>query len=78
MELAILAGRSVAGDRWIITSWEGCRAVAGNSKCPCLHSDPPMWECEPGQTVTARGWMSFYEGTNIEAEFRRLQGVMWR
>jgi len=78
LEKPFAACRSVEGDRWIITSWEGCRAVGGNSKCPCLHSDPPMWECEPGQTVTARGWMSFYEGTDIEAEFRRLQGVMWR
>jgi hypothetical protein len=72
------ACRSVEGNRWIITTWEGCREVATNSKCPCLHSDPPLWVCEPGETVRARGWLTFYEGTDIEEEFRRLEKLVLR
>lgn len=72
------ACRSAAGNRWIITAWDECRGVDGNTLCPCLHSDPPLWECEPGQTVNARGWLSFYEGMDIEAEFQRLEKIMWR
>jgi hypothetical protein len=72
------ACRSVEGDRWIITAWDDCLTVLANPSCPCMHSHPTLPECAPGQTVTARGWLSFYEGTDIDAEFRRLDAVMYR
>lgn len=72
------ACRSAKGDRWIIAAWKDCRHVEANPACPCMHSHPMLSECEPGETVTGRGWLSFYEGTDIDAEFRRLEEVMWR
>jgi len=71
------AARNAAGDRWIITAWSHCHRPWGNARCPCLHSDPKFPDCEPGETKTLRGWLSFYEGTEIESEFQRLAKMNW-
>jgi len=63
--------------RWIITAWQPCQRAWGNASCPCLHSDPKFPDCEPGQTVRIRGWLSFYEGTDIEAELARIENIAW-
>jgi len=34
---------------------------------------PVVEDCPPGQTKVVRGWLSFYEGTDIEAELARLK-----
>ena len=73
-----VACRSEGGHRWIITAWEPCDRVWGNPPCPCLHSDPKFPDCAPGETKTLRGWLSFYEGTDIQAEFRRLDSLNWK
>jgi hypothetical protein len=66
------ACKSADGKRWIITAWEPLHRTWANSKCPCLHSDPKFPDCLPGQTVWVRGWLSFYEGADVKAEFKRL------
>jgi len=73
-----VACRDTDGKRWIITAWEGCHNPWGNPKCPCFHSDPKFPDLEPGQTHRLRGWLSFYEGTDIEAEFQRIEKTGWR
>jgi hypothetical protein len=73
-----VACRSSDGKRWIITAWESCDRPWGNAKCPCFHSDPKFPDTEPGQTHRLRGWLSFYEGTDIEAEFKRIEATGWR
>ncbi len=72
------ACRSNGGKRWIITAWEGCYNPWGNAGCPCFHSDPKFTDLEPGETKQLRGWLSFYEGTDIEAEFKRIEETGWR
>jgi len=72
------ACRSVDGKRWIITAWENCHNPWGNEKCPCFHSDPKFPDLVPGQTYRLRGWLSFYEGTDIEKEFKRIEATGWR
>jgi hypothetical protein len=64
-------------NRWIITAWEPCHRAWGNAPCPCLHSDPRFPDCEPGQTVRLRGWLSFYEGTHIQSELARIAETGW-
>ena len=64
--------------RWIITAWEPCQRVWGNPPCPCLHSDPKFPDCEPGKTARLRGWLSFYEGEDIDTELRRIDRLGWR
>jgi len=73
-----VACRSDDGKRWIITAWEGCHRPWGNAKCPCFHSDPKFPDLEPGETKRLRGWLSFYEGTDINAEFKRIEETGWR
>ncbi|MFO0879797.1 MAG: polysaccharide deacetylase family protein [Gemmataceae bacterium] len=69
------ACKDATGRRWIITGWERCGRAWGNPPCPCLHADPIVEDCPPGQTRGVRGWLSFYEGTDIEAELKRLKAV---
>jgi hypothetical protein len=63
--------------RWIITAWRPNHRAWGNERCPCLHSDPQFPDCPPGQTVHVRGWLSFYEGTDLAAELARLERLRW-
>jgi len=71
------ACRSDDGHRWVITAWTPCQRVWGNQKCPCLHADPQFPDCPPGATRHVRGWLSFYEGTDIQGEFDRIQRTGW-
>jgi hypothetical protein len=73
-----VACRSGNGKRWIITAWENCNNPWGNEKCPCFHSDPKFPDMEPGQSYRLRGWLSFYEGTDIKKEFKRIEATGWR
>ncbi|WP_435005360.1 polysaccharide deacetylase family protein [Tundrisphaera lichenicola] len=60
-----------SGRRWIITAWEGCKRAWGNAACPCLHSDPRIPDCPPGESKSVTGWSWFYEGSDIQAELKR-------
>ncbi len=71
------ATRSKNGKRWIITAWEPCDRTWGNHLVPCMHSDPKFPDCPPGQTRRLKGWLSFYEGSDIESEFRRIDARGW-
>jgi hypothetical protein len=73
-----VACRNAAGNRWIITAWENCTRAWGNSPCPCMHSDPQFPDCPPGETRRLQGWLSFYEGTEIDAELRRIDELNWQ
>ncbi len=73
-----VACRSASGNRWLITAWEGCDRPWGNERCPCFHSDPKFPDLEPGQQTRLRGWLSFYEGPDIRAEFARIEATGWR
>jgi hypothetical protein len=73
-----VACRNEAGNRWIITAWENCVRPWGNAPCPCMHSDPQFPDCAPGETQRLHGWLSFYEGSDIEAELERINSLPWR
>jgi peptidoglycan/xylan/chitin deacetylase (PgdA/CDA1 family) len=61
------AVRSASGNWWILTEWEKPWRVWTNRRCPCMHSDPTLPDCAPGQTVRVRGRLWFHEGENIES-----------
>ena len=73
-----VACKSDDGTRWIITAWDPCDRAWGNAPVPCLHSDPKFPDCAPGDARRLRGWLSFYEGTNIQSEFERIEQIGWR
>ncbi len=66
------ACRSEDGRHWIITAWDPLDGVWQNPPVPCFHSNPRFPDCPPGQTVRARGWLSFYEGEDLDGELRRI------
>jgi hypothetical protein len=73
-----VACRDRDGRRWIITAWEPCHRAWSNPPCPCLHSDPKFPDCAAGETQRLRGWLSFFEGTDVQAEMRRIDALDWR
>jgi hypothetical protein len=78
LEKSYVACRSADGKRWVITAWEPCHRPWANAPVPCLHSDPKFPDCAPGETKRLRGWLSFYEGADIQSEFRRIDQTGWR
>jgi hypothetical protein len=73
-----VACRSRDGRRWVITAWVPCHRPWANPPVPCLHSDPKFPDCAPGETQRLRGWLSFHEGADVHAEFRRIDETGWR
>ena len=69
---------SLDGTRWIISGWDPIHRAWGNAPCPCLHSDPKFPDCPPGETQHLRGWLSFYQGTDLDAELKRIEATGWR
>lgn len=63
--------------RWLITSWKPLGRAWGNPPVPCLHADPILPNCPPGETTRAQGWISFFEGQDWEAEIERIEGRRW-
>ncbi len=64
--------------RWIITAWDPCHRPWANKNCPCMHSDPKFPDCPPGKTQRIIGWLSFYQGKDVQAEFQRIEKTGWR
>lgn len=73
-----VARRAEDQNRWIITAWDPCHGTWFNPPCPCLHSDGQFPDCAPGESRRLRGWFSFYEGGDIQAELKRIDATGWR
>jgi hypothetical protein len=73
-----VACKSADGKRWIITAWVPSHRAWANPPVPCLHSDPKFPDCAPGETQRLRGWLSFYEGEDIQREFKRIGASDWQ
>ncbi len=73
-----VACNNAGGDRWIITAWQNCVRPWGNERCPCMHSDPQFPDCHPGETQRLHGWLSFYEGKDIDSELSRINNLAWQ
>ncbi len=69
--------RNPEGNRWLITSWKPLGRAWGNPPVPCLHADPILPDCPAGGTSRAQGWLSFYEGTDWQAEVDRIENLRW-
>jgi hypothetical protein len=69
----VCAVRSMKGDRWILMAWDRCGRAWGNPPVPCMHADPVLADCLPGQTVRVRGRLWFYQGDDINGEVERAR-----
>ena len=63
------------GGRWIITAWSDVERTWANAPVPCMHADPRFPDCPPGETRRLNGWLSFYEGREVDAELARLRAA---
>ncbi|MDZ4821408.1 MAG: hypothetical protein SGJ20_20795 [Planctomycetota bacterium] len=73
-----VAARNADGNRWIITAWNPMESAWANPPCPCIHSDALIPPIPVGETRTARGLVAFYEGKDIQQEFKRLDKLDWQ
>ena len=73
-----IACRSSQSNQWIITAWEPFDRTWANPPVPCIHSDPKFPDCPPGGTQRLRGWLSFYSGDDVHAEFKRIDSLRRR
>jgi hypothetical protein len=58
-EFSKTVARVRSGSHSIAVEWENCGRTWGNPQCPCLHSDPLLPDCPPGETVRVRGRLWF-------------------
>ena len=72
-----IARHSGDGERWVITAFSPSGVPWSNPDVPCIHSNPTFPDCAPGETQKLRGWLSFYEGTNINDELNRISQIGW-
>lgn len=68
---------SWCGDAWVITAWQACVRPWANPSCPGIHSDPRFPDCPPGETRTLVGWVSFYQGIDLNRELDRIAELGW-
>lgn len=56
------------GGQWIVTGWERTGRTWGNPPCPCLHADPVLPDCGPGETVKVAGrlWLAGKPGADLD------------
>ena len=59
--------------RSVLVAWDRCGHAWGNPLVPCMHADPVLPNCAPGQTVRVRGSLWFFEGSDIEGEINRAR-----
>jgi peptidoglycan/xylan/chitin deacetylase (PgdA/CDA1 family) len=69
----VSAVKAAKENRWILVAWDRCGRAWGNPPVPCMHADPVLPDCLPGQTVRVHGRLWFYEGSDIENESRRAR-----
>lgn len=72
------ACKDSTGKRWVILGFDHCVRAWGNPPCPCLHSDPQFPDAAPGASQSVSGWLSFYEGQEIQQELNRLKRTVFK
>ena len=62
-DFPLLARRLPGRDAWIAWVWPDATRYFGNTQSPCMHMDPIVAPCPPGQTRRVFGRLIFFEGT---------------
>ena len=77
-ESPVAAVKHKEDDRWILVAFERCGRLWGNSRVPCIHSDPVLPNVSAGERVSVTGRLWFYEGAHVENEVKRARDVLNR
>jgi hypothetical protein len=70
--------RSTDGTRWVILAWNIADRVWADLQSPGIHCDPRFPDCAPDATSTVQGRFSFYSGSDIDDELKRIEDTGWR
>jgi predicted amidohydrolase len=62
-DFPMIVRRLPGRDAWIAWIWPNATGYFGNTQAPCLHMDPIVPDCPPGQTRSLFGRLVFFEGT---------------
>jgi hypothetical protein len=65
--------RSADGRRALLVAFDRAGRTWGNTKCPCMHSDPVLPDAAPGERVSVKGRMVFCGADEIEAKRAELE-----
>lgn len=75
---SLVAVHDESQEHWIISGWQPIDRPWANAPCPCLHADPKFPDCEVGARQDLYGWLSFYQGSDIDAELARIESLDWK
>jgi hypothetical protein len=73
-----VAARSADGAKWAILAWDAADRTWCDTRLLGIRSDPTFPDCPPHGTVKVQGWFSFYQGTDIDGELKRIDTTGWR
>ncbi len=62
-ELDAVAITSEDGNYVFAMAWPSARSILSNAEIPCVHADPVLPDCPPGQRVHRRGKLYLFEGS---------------
>lgn len=68
--------KAANADRYMLLAFERCGRAWGNEKCPCVHADPVLPDAAPGERVSVRGALRFYEGADIATAKEKLAAAL--
>jgi hypothetical protein len=69
----VAAVKSTSNEKWILTAWDRCFMTWDNPAVPCMHANPKLPDCAPGETVKVKGRIWFHEGTDIADEIAKAK-----
>jgi len=61
-DVPLIAAADADGHRVVGLTWRGGLSLMSNGRIPCLHTDPAIADCAPGQTVHAQGRLFILSG----------------
>lgn len=61
-DYGLIATESPDGGRWLVFTWKRTRLLFTNIACPCIHAQPVLPDCAPGEMVRNEGRIVFFEG----------------
>ena len=62
-DAGFIAVRSKERTRYVALHWPKCRLVFTNTNVPCIHADPGLGGCPPGEQVSLTGRILFHDGS---------------
>jgi hypothetical protein len=73
-ENGVAAAPAAGGTRWVMVAFDRCGRTWGNPACPCIHSDPILPDCAPGERVSVTGRLWFLDSESVDEQIQAGPG----